>query len=129
MSAIVSGEASSALAWSSGSSSASISIRMSSRTAYSTAWSRMSEGGCSTSHARNLSCSADIFSYSLLLSSVSAILSVLLSQNFTHRVFIWWGYCPLSFGLRLPVHSTPPAGPSHTKPEAFRDTPHSLSRI
>ena len=50
-------------------------------------------------------------------------------RNFTHLVFIWRGYCPLSLGLRRPVHSKPPAGPSQTKPEAFREVPHSLSRI
>ena len=31
-------------------------------------------------------------------------------RNFTHLVFIWRGYCPLSLGLRRPVHSKPPAG-------------------
>ena len=25
---------------------------------------------------------------------------------------VWRGYCPLSLGLRRPVHSKPPAGPS-----------------
>lgn len=47
---------------------------------------------------------------------------------FDHLVFLSFG-TPLSLPLLFPVHISPPASPSHTKPLAFRLAPFSDAKI